>query len=213
MSDSFLSREKISNFEIAELNSAAYLKLYSIRFMQSGVQRVWDSINTTEGVYVLLYHATNKSIVLCRQFRPSILVSKAVEAQPGKSVFELPMNDLDPETAIAFEMCGGKVKNGESIEEVAVKSAFKQCGYRIEMGSLKKISRFNSGAPGTLFYAHVDDTMHVAAHLPSNKFIEVYELPVDQVKNFLADESLERGAELLFALTWFLYERDEFLRQ
>jgi hypothetical protein len=44
------------------------------------------------------------------------------------------------------------------------------------------------------------------------EFIEVFELPVKEIKSFVKNGSIEKPPGLLYSLNWFLYEREEELK-
>lgn len=73
------------------------------------------------------------------------------------------------------------------------------------------------GALHTIFYTEVDNKMKVSeggGNEHEGEFIDVFELNAKEIKNFIDDEKhkdvLPPG--LLYALTWFIYEREGFMK-
>ena len=45
------------------------------------------------------------------------------------------------------------------------------------------------------------------------EFIENFELPVKDIRKFLRDKNIEKPPGLLYSLIWFLYEREQDLKE
>lgn len=45
------------------------------------------------------------------------------------------------------------------------------------------------------------------------EFIEIFELPVSEIRKFVKDSRIEKPPGLLYSLNWFLYEREDDLKK
>jgi|688.fasta_scaffold1622587_1 hypothetical protein len=44
------------------------------------------------------------------------------------------------------------------------------------------------------------------------EFIEIFELPVNEIRKFVKDPTIDKPPGLLYSLNWFLYERENDLK-
>jgi UDP-sugar diphosphatase len=140
---------------------------------------------------------------------------------------------VNPRDAFTYELCAGICdKNGKSLEETAQEEIMEECGYRVSLENIHRVKAFRMGVGligsiHTIFYAEVSDTELVkgagGGNVHEGEFIELFELNESEVRQFINDEpGDERSTQLrnnskppglLFALMWFLYEREAFLAQ
>ena len=67
-----------------------------------------------------------------------------------------------------------------------------------------------------MFYAECNSSMKKnigGGNAHEGEFIEVFELPVKQIKSFVRDKEIEKPQGLLYVLNWFLYERETELKK
>jgi UDP-sugar diphosphatase len=70
------------------------------------------------------------------------------------------------------------------------------------------------GSLHTIFYCEVNKAMKVGpggGNANEGEIIELFELPKDKIREFIDDESSPKPPGLLFALLWFLNERERVL--
>lgn len=71
--------------------------------------------------------------------------------------FRIPVYLNDKSIKYTYELCAGLVDKNKSIEEIAVEEIDEECGYKVKIEDLKKITSFFtnvgvSGAKQHLFY-------------------------------------------------------------
>ena len=112
---------------------------------------------------------------------------------------------------MTIELCAGLLdKEGLSPEEVAVEEIEEECGYRIQKSLLRRITSFytsvgHSGSRQILYYAEVDESMHIGAGggVEGEELIEVLEYSREEAFGLLHDEKIARTPGLLYALCWW----------
>ena len=215
-----LENSTFSDFEIIKCESSRYLQPYRLKFKQNGVMRIWDGIKSHASVSCLIYNKEKKCLLLVRQFRPVVFISKLIEKQQPKSDDEpLDCSLVDPREGITYELCAGICDKSKSMEETVHEEIVEECGYQADMAKIYKIAdtRLGVGLLGamhSIYYTEVDESMRVSAgggNASEGEFIDVYELPEHAVREFIRDStSSQKPPGLLFALTWFLHEKDLF---
>lgn len=112
---------------------------------------------------------------------------------------------VDPHKAFTYELCTGLCDKSKSLEETVREEIFKKCGYSIkEDHQLRKVKSFRNSFE-TMFYCEISSCIKVNHSECVSECNELFELPIDKVKDFVDDESLQKPPTVLFALTWFLY--------
>ena len=117
-----------------------------------------------------------------------------------------------PACGISYELCAGIVDKQTSLQEIAKEEVLEECGYDIALGDIKHVTSWR-GDLGTacnvrtLFYAEVTDEMMVpgagGGNLHEGEQIELFYLPVDDVRSFMYDESVAKESSLILALSWW----------
>jgi len=111
---------------------------------------------------------------------------------------------------LTVELCAGIVDKDLSLVEIASEEITEECGYLVPIEQIERITEVNSavgfaGSKQTLFYAEVDESMHVSdGGGIDTELIEVVEIPTDKVREFIYDETIAKTTGLLFALMWWL---------
>ena len=119
--------------------------------------------------------------------------------------FRYPLNSW----CIAFP--AGLIDSGESIAECAARELWEETGYRVIPGTdVRALPQ-----PGYSSTGLTDETVHVVfveaekegqAHTESNEFIEVFELPIADVRRFLDENTLPIGSRAQLILERFAQE-------
>ncbi|XP_069771850.1 uridine diphosphate glucose pyrophosphatase NUDT14 isoform X2 [Narcine bancroftii] len=178
--------------------------------------KVWKSVS------VLIYHTTRECFVLVKQFRPAVYMCECARQGKMPTVDAMSL-DTDPQSrvpvqllpassGITYELCAGIVdKPGLSLEEIAKEEVQEECGYRVPVENLQKITSYRSGvgvtgSKHTMFYVEVSDDMHVGTDggIPEEgELIEVVHIPLKDWQTFVFNECIPKTAGVNFAFMWF----------
>ena len=110
---------------------------------------------------------------------------------------------------MSVELCAGIVDKEMSLQQIAKEEIEEECGYAVPLESVQKISSFYTsvgfaGSKQSLYYVEVDERMKVSEGGGVDaELIEVINLPVDQAKTFMYDESIVKTPGLMFAFMWY----------
>ncbi len=185
----------IENLEISELKETNYIKPIKVKFTQNGIKKSWEAVRSHDSVSILLYHTKKKAFLLVKQFRIPVFLN-------------------DENIKFTFELCAGLIDKDKSIEEIALEEIDEECGYKVEIKDLYKITSFFtnvgiSGAKQHLFFAKIDDEKKVHAGGGINdEQIELFYLDINSVDEFIFDETKAKTPGLLFSLYWFLKNKE-----
>lgn len=211
-------------FELSKPASSNYIKPYRLKFKQNERQRIWDGIASHASVSCVIYNSDKKCIILVRQFRPVVFVSKLIESQQTHQIeFDknLEWTTVEPREAFTYELCAGICDKSKSNEETMKEEILEECGYSVSVEDIHKISACRSGvgllgALHTIYYTEVNEQMKThngGGNEHEGEFIELYELEVEKIRQFIADDSNQKPQGLLYALMWFLYEREHYFKE
>ena len=179
----------IENFKLQPLKEANFVKTALATYIQNGVEKSWEIVESHDSVAILIYHREKKSFVLVEQFRPPLYHNNG----DGMSV----------------ELCAGILDKDISVEKIAQEEVEEECGFAVSLDAIERISKVNSavGTAGTtqiMFYVEVDESMRVGEGGGiEDEMIEVLELPVSEARAFMFDESIAKTAGLMFAFMWW----------
>uniref|UniRef100_A0A8D1V953 Uridine diphosphate glucose pyrophosphatase NUDT14 n=1 Tax=Sus scrofa TaxID=9823 RepID=A0A8D1V953_PIG len=170
-------------------------------------------------VTLLMFNASRRSLVLVKQFRPAVYAGAVERLFPGSLVAadqdrprELPAA-LPGSAGVTFELCAGLVDQpGLSLEEVACKEAWEECGYRLAPSDLRRVASYKSGigltgSSQTMFYAAVTDAQRGGPGgglAEEGELIEVVHLPLDGAQAFADDPDVPKTLGVIFGISWFL---------
>ena len=117
-----------------------------------------------------------------------------------------------PTCGISYELCAGIVDKQISLEEIAKEEALEECGYNIPLGDIKRVTAWRgelgiASNKHTLFYAEVTDAMLVSGagggNVHEGEQIELFYLPVGELRSFIYNEDIAKESTLMFALLWW----------
>ena len=105
--------------------------------------------------------------------------------------------------------------------EIAREEVKEECGYLVPIENFRRIIKFpssvgTSGSTQTLFSVEVTDENKIGSGgglVEEGEMIDVVEMTVDQVKEYLSKETVNSPAGLLYALQWYLTNRLPHIRQ
>ena len=184
----------IENFKLEALENANFVKTALATYRQNGVEKSWEIVESHDAVSVLIYHKDRESFVLVKQFRPPLYHRSG----DGMSV----------------ELCAGIIDKDLSLLKIAQEEVEEECGFCVSVDSIERITKVNSavGTAGTfqvVFYVEVDESMRVSEGGGiDHEMIEVIEIPINEAKKFMFDESVAKTAGLMFAFMWWFDKYD-----
>ncbi|NXF05146.1 NUD14 pyrophosphatase, partial [Smithornis capensis] len=119
---------------------------------------------------------------------------------------------LPAAVGVTYELCAGIVDKPDlSLEEIACEEVLEECGYRVSVTDLRRITSYRSGvgvtgSRQTMFYAEVTDQMRTSGgggHPEEGELIEVVEIPLEESMKFAYDETFPKTMGVIFGFTWF----------
>ncbi|XP_050729186.1 uridine diphosphate glucose pyrophosphatase NUDT14-like [Eriocheir sinensis] len=188
------------------------LRMY---YKQNKVDKVWDLVSLHDSVCVILFNTDRQKVVLVRQFRPAVYYN-GVSVEERQALGGCVDTAKHPgKDGLTLELCAGIVDKQLSLAEVAQLEALEECGYNVPVEKFEhvKTCRAGVGVSGdrmTMFYAEVTDAMKESEGgglEAEGEMIEVVEMGLPEVKEFLAAPEVTAPSGLLFGLTWFLYNK------
>ena len=186
----------IEDLRISPLKETNYIKPLKVNFTLNGIKKSWEAVRSHDSVSILLYHEEKKAFLFVKQFR-------------------IPVYLNDNNIKYTYELCAGLVDKDKSIEEIAIEEIDEECGYKVELENLQKITSFFtnvgiSGAKQYLFFATIceNQKLHSGGGI-NDEQIELYFLNVDDIDNFIFDETKAKTPGLIFSLYWFLKNQKE----
>jgi len=187
-------QNNIEGLQIEELKETKYVKPIKVKFTLNGVKKTWEAIRSHDSVSILLYHKEKDAFLLVKQFRMPVYLN-------------------DNRIKYTYELCAGLVDKDKTIEKIAVEEIDEECGYKVDINSLQKITSFFthvgiSGAKQYLFFTTIseDQKVHKGGGI-NDEQIELFFLPTSRCDEFIFDESKAKTPGLIFSLYWFLKNR------
>lgn len=180
----------IDKVKIVPCETSNFVKPKRVEYVQDGIEKIWDMVEVHDSVAILLYHEERETLVLVRQFRPPVYLKN---------------ND-----GYTYELCAGIVDKSKSLVEIAHEEILEECGYHVPLEGIERVSSFYTavgfaGSVQTLFYASVSESMRVNnGGGIETESIEVVEIPLEEAKKFVMDESKAKTPGLMFGFGWFL---------
>ncbi len=181
----------IKDFKLQPLTDPKFIETAFVTYTQNDIEKSWEVVKAHDSVAVLIYHKEHHSFVLVKQFRPAVYMNGV---QDGMTV----------------ELCAGIVDKKLTLAEIAMEEIEEECGYAVPLESIERVTKVNNavgfaGSTQTIFYVEVDESMRVSEGGGiDTELIEVLELPIDEVREFIFDESIAKTTGLLFAFMWWL---------
>ena len=180
----------IEDFRLSELKEPKFIKASLVNYKQNNIAKTWEVVNAHDSVAILIYHKEHNSFVLVKQFRPAVYMKNG--------------------NGLTVELCAGIVDKELSLKEIASEEITEECGYLVDIDSIERITAVNSavgfaGSKQTIFYVEVDESMKVSSGGGiDSELIEVVEIPIDEVREFIYNEDIAKTTGLLFAILWWL---------
>ncbi|XP_058146794.1 uridine diphosphate glucose pyrophosphatase NUDT14 [Dasypus novemcinctus] len=214
--------ERIEGAAVGSCAASPYLRPLTLHYRQNGVRKSWDFMRTHDSVAVLIFNQTLRSLVLVKQFRPAVYAGEVERHFPGSLATAeqdapRPLPELPGAAGVTYELCAGLVDQpGLSLEEVACKEAWEECGYRLAPSNLRRVASYRSGvgltgSSQTMFFAEVADAARGGPGgglEEEGELIEVVHLPLDGAQAFVDDPDVPKTLGVIFGISWFLSHVD-----
>jgi len=182
-------KKHIQNFALSPLHTPRYIFTSLATYRQHGIEKNWEIVRAHDSVAILIYHTKRDSFILVKQFRPAVY--------------------LHNDDGTTIELCAGLVDKELPLLQIAHEEIEEECGFRVPLEKIEKITSFYTsvgfaGSKQTLYYTQVDESMRVSQGGGiDHEMIEVIEMPIEEAKRFIYDESIAKTPGLLFAFMWF----------
>ncbi|XP_036162290.1 uridine diphosphate glucose pyrophosphatase NUDT14 isoform X1 [Myotis myotis] len=212
--------ERIEGAAVARCAASPYLQPFTLHYRQNGTQKSWDFMKTHDSVTILLFNSSRRSLVLVKQFRPAVYMSEVERRFPGSlAAVDADRPQVLPEAlpgsaGVMYELCAGIVDQpGLSLEEVACKEAWEECGYRLAPADLRRVATYKAGvgltgSSQTMFYAEVTDAQRGGPGgglAEEGELIEVVHLPLGGAQAFSDNPDVPKTLGVIFGISWFLH--------
>ena len=182
-------KNHIEHFKLHPLEDAKFIKTSFATYEQNGKAKSWEIVEAHDSVSILIYHKEKNAFILVKQFRPAVF--------------------LNNQDGMTIELCAGIVDKKLSLVEIAMEEIEEECGYRVPVDSIEKITSFHTsvgfaGSKQMLYYVEVDESMKVSeGGGVDDEQIEVIKLPLSNAKALIYDESIAKTPGLMFAFMWY----------
>ncbi|XP_055449217.1 uridine diphosphate glucose pyrophosphatase NUDT14 isoform X2 [Psammomys obesus] len=141
--------ERVEGVSVGFCAHSPYLRPLTLHYRQDGIQKSWDFMKTHDSVTILMFNSSQRSLVLVKQFRPAVYAGEVERHFPGSlaAVDQDQPKQLEPalpgSVGVMVELCAGIVDQpGLSLEEVACKEAWEECGYHLVPTDLRRIATY-----------------------------------------------------------------------
>ena len=184
---------KIKNFKLNPLTESKFISTALATYEQNGIKKSWEIVQAHDSVAILIYHKEQKCFILVKQFRPAVYLNKS--------------------DGMTVELCAGIVDKEHSLAQIAKEEIEEECGYDVLLENIEKITSFHTsvgfaGSKQVLYYVEVDEHMRCSnGGGVDGELIEVVNLPVDEAKALIYDESIAKTPGLMFAFMWWFSRR------
>lgn len=182
-------KNHIEHFKLQPLEDAKFIKTSFATYEQNGKAKTWEIVEAHDSVAILIYHKEKNAFILVKQFRPAVF--------------------LNNQNGMTIELCAGIVDKDLSLVEIAMEEIEEECGYRVAVESIEKITSFHTSvgfaaSKQMLYFVEVDESMKVSEGGGiDDEQIEVITLPLLDAKALIYDESIAKTPGLMFAFMWY----------
>jgi UDP-sugar diphosphatase len=173
--------------KIEEMCKGNYITLKKLYFTENNKHRVWEIAELYDSVAILIFNVTKQAFVLVKQFRPAVYLKNS--------------------DGFTYELCAGICDKKLSLKEIAIEEIEEETGYKVD--DIAEINTFytsvgSAGAKQTMFYAEVEDKDKITSGGGiDDENIEVVELPISEMEDFMYDTSKVKTPGLLYAFEWW----------
>jgi len=209
--------DKITDMELETVSSSRWLQPRRLKYKQDGVAKSWDMLQSNGSVVSVVYNESSDSLVMVKQFRPAVLICKALRDSQGSQLSDIndKLKQMDVKDGITLELCAGIIDKAKTPREIARMEILEECGYDVPLEQVEEVQNVLGSvgkSGGTLFmhYARVNDKMKTGLGgglAEEGEMIEVVEVPVSEVKEMIKEPSLNSPTFTLYGIYWFLMNK------
>lgn len=198
---------KISNVQFKPLIHSVYVKPFTMHFTLNGIERTWDLLQIHDSVSVVIYNITREVLVFVKQFRPAVYYNSIPLALRNDKI---DVSKYPADLGITIECCAGIVDKNLPLVDIAKEEILEECGYKVSSETLEKVGACRSGvgvtgSKQTMFYCEVTDNMKISdGGGIEDEFIEVIEMSVPDIQEYIAKDDVLSPASFMFGIYWFL---------
>lgn len=195
---------KLSNVIVKPLQNFKYVKPVIMEYVLNGKRKTWNMLAVHKAVCILLYNSTREVMIFVKQFRPAVYINKIPE---GDRVGVIDTQKYPINLGITIELCAGIADKNVSLQQLAVEEIEEECNYKVSPNKLEKIITYRSevtklGSMQHLFYCEITDEMKLNS-APQEEDLEVVEMSLSEVKEFISQRDCCTTPILLFSVIWF----------
>jgi UDP-sugar diphosphatase len=181
--------DDVEILDIKKVEKPKQTRVYELTFKEDGKVKKKEVIKTLDVAKILIYHKDKDAFVLVKQFRPLVYINH-------------------PDSAIRYELCGGRADKDMSIEDIAKEEVLEETGYKVQ--EIKKITTFTTSGKMHLFYTEVcNHDRQTAGGGVDYENIDVFYLPTKEAKEFMFDETKPKRPAMMFSLCWWFSMREQ----
>ncbi|XP_044748034.1 uridine diphosphate glucose pyrophosphatase NUDT14-like [Coccinella septempunctata] len=201
---------KISKVEIKPFVESIYLKPFRMSFVENGTERNWDLMEVHDSVAIIIYNISRDVLVLVKQFRPAVYYSQ-IPLVDRKEIIDTAK--YPAALGMSIELCAGIIDKELSTVEIAKEEILEETGYSVPCDQIQFVSSYASGVGTscslqTLYYCEVKDDMQVTkGGGVDDEFIEVVEMTVPEIRQYISGKSIMSPPSFLFGIYWFLLNK------
>ncbi|KFP30047.1 Uridine diphosphate glucose pyrophosphatase, partial [Colius striatus] len=116
---------------------------------QNGTKKFWDFMRTHDSVSILIFNTSRQCFVVVKQFRPAVYMCEIERCNPqafknqDEESFSCLEDPLPAVVGVTYELCAGIVDKPDlSLEEIACEEVLEECGYRVPVTDLRRITSY-----------------------------------------------------------------------
>lgn len=199
--------DRLTEVRISEYIPTIYSTPCTMEYTQNGVRKKGHIFAERNSVIIIVYNVTRDVLVFVKQFRAAPYIHDVTECDRQT---EIDVKRYKANSAITIELCAGLVDKKLPIEVIAQEEILEECGYSVPLDNLENICTFpngsdTTGARQTMFYCEVTDDMKVSdGGGVDDEIIEVVEMSVAEVLQYILQDDVNSPANVLFGIYWFL---------
>jgi len=215
--------DEITDVFLEPLTESRFLTPMRMMYKQAGTSKMYDLMKSHSSVAVIIFNTDTDKFIFVKQFRPACYYHNAavVKGRPILIGDEIDTNEIPGEHGLTLELCAGIIDKDLSDVEIAREEVKEECGYLVPVENFQRIVKFpegvrTGGSTKTLFSVEVTNENKIGSGgglVEEGEMIDVVEMSIDQVKEFLSRDTVNSPIVVLFALQWYLSHRLAFIRK
>lgn len=202
--------ERLTEANVTEYIPTIYSTPCTMEYTQNGKRKQGHIFAERDSVIIIVYNVTRDVLVFVKQFRAALYIHDVPKIDTNGII---DVENYTANNAITIELCAGLVDKKLPIEKIAQEEMLEECGYAVPLNCLEKVCTFpnggdTSGARQTMFYCEVTDDMKVSdGGGVDDEIIEVVEMKVNEVLEYISKDNVKSPVNVLFGIYWFLMNK------